>query len=141
MTKTFSFMVLIIGLMYGCDTETEERQLTANFQYTDCGDVSPMLRPSCERLNEHAVREEVELQCGKKEDPSEYLSCATEVNHLVLSQIETQYDPFGPDKDCGDFTTQETAAAFYRDAGGPAIDLHRLDEDRDGIPCENLRRD
>jgi hypothetical protein len=128
-----------MGLLCGCGADTEERRLTSNYRYKNCGEVNPSLWQSCERLNERAIREEVEAQCGKMEDPSEYLFCATEINHLVLKQIETQYDPYRPDKDCGDFTTQETAAAFYRSAGGPGIDLHKLDEDRDGVPYESLR--
>jgi micrococcal nuclease len=49
------------------------------------------------------------------------------------------YDPFGPDRDCGDFTTHAEAQAFFTAAGGPASDRHRLDADRDGIACEALR--
>ena len=49
-----------------------------------------------------------------------------------------RYDPFGPDRDCGDFTTWEDAQAFYKAAGGPAKDPHRLDGDRDSISCESL---
>ncbi len=49
------------------------------------------------------------------------------------------YDPFGPDRDCGDFSTQAEAQAFFEAAGGPASDLHRLDTDDDGRVCESLR--
>ena len=49
-----------------------------------------------------------------------------------------KYDPFGPDRDCGDFATWQEAQAFYEAAGGPAKDPHRLDGDRDGIACESL---
>lgn len=49
------------------------------------------------------------------------------------------YDPFGADRDCGDFSTQEEAQAFFEAAGGPERDPHRLDgNDRDGLVCENL---
>ena len=34
------------------------------------------------------------------------------------------YDPFGPDRDCGDFETE--AQAFLIAAGGPGGDPHRL---------------
>ena len=47
------------------------------------------------------------------------------------------YDPFGPDRDCGDFPTWQQAQDFYLAAGGPTEDPHRLDTDRDGIACEN----
>jgi micrococcal nuclease len=49
-----------------------------------------------------------------------------------------RYDPFGPDRDCGDFATYQEAYAFYKAAGGPGSDRHRLDQDKDGIPCESL---
>lgn len=48
------------------------------------------------------------------------------------------YDPFGPDRDCGDFASWEEAQAFYKAAGGPSTDLHRLDGDNNGIACESL---
>ncbi|WP_164553381.1 thermonuclease family protein [Brevibacillus marinus] len=47
-----------------------------------------------------------------------------------------RYDPFGPDRDCSDFASQEEAQAFYEAAGGPQQDPHRLDRDRDGLACE-----
>lgn len=46
------------------------------------------------------------------------------------------YDPFGPDRDCGDFSSQAEAQRFYEAAGGPASDPHRLDGDNDGVACE-----
>lgn len=46
------------------------------------------------------------------------------------------YDPSGPDKDCGDFSTQSEAQAFYEAAG--AGDPHRLDGNDDGVACESL---
>ncbi len=52
--------------------------------------------------------------------------------------LSLPYDPFGPDRDCGDFTTQEEAQAFYEAAGGPASDPHRLDGEGDGVACESL---
>ena len=49
-----------------------------------------------------------------------------------------RYDPLGPDRDCSDFATRPEAMIFYEAAGGPEMDPHRLDRDRDGIPCEAL---
>ncbi|MDE0142990.1 MAG: SH3 domain-containing protein [Caldilineaceae bacterium] len=49
-----------------------------------------------------------------------------------------RYDPHGPDRDCGDFSTQAEAQAFFHAAGGPAHDPHRLDGDNDGVACESL---
>lgn len=48
------------------------------------------------------------------------------------------HNPHGPDCDCGDFTTQSQAQAFFIAAGGPDRDPHRLDGDNDGIACESL---
>ena len=49
-----------------------------------------------------------------------------------------RYDPHGPDRDCGDFRTQEEAQRFFEAAGGPERDPHRLDADGDGRACEGL---
>jgi micrococcal nuclease len=49
------------------------------------------------------------------------------------------YDPSGPDRDCGDFSTWKQANDFFKAAGGPNSDPHRLDGDNDGVPCEALR--
>ena len=46
------------------------------------------------------------------------------------------HDPRGPDRDCGDFSTQAEAQAFF-EAAGPG-DPHRLDGDGDGVVCERL---
>ena len=48
------------------------------------------------------------------------------------------YDPFGPDRNCGDFSTQADAQAFFEAAGGPLSDRHRLDSDGNGRVCESL---
>jgi hypothetical protein len=50
-----------------------------------------------------------------------------------------RFDPFGPDRNCGDFSSAAEANAFFKAAGGPSKDPHRLDGDHDGIPCESLR--
>ena len=47
-----------------------------------------------------------------------------------------RHDPSGPDRDCGDFDTQEEAQAFFEAAG--ASDPHRLDGDGNGVACESL---
>ncbi|MBE7553156.1 MAG: thermonuclease family protein [Anaerolineales bacterium] len=54
------------------------------------------------------------------------------------SSYTSPYDPNGPDRDCGDFSTHAEAQAFYEAAGGPVSDPHRLDRDSDGIACEDL---
>ena len=40
------------------------------------------------------------------------------------------------DRDCGDFASQKAAQIFYLEAGGPRMDRHGLDADRDGVACE-----
>lgn len=52
--------------------------------------------------------------------------------------IDFPYDPSGPDRDCGDFFRWQDAQDLYLAAGGPGIDPHRLDGDRDGVACESL---
>lgn len=55
------------------------------------------------------------------------------------AESSLRYDPFGPDRDCGDFNSQQEAQEFYEAAGGPAQDPHRLDgNDNDGFVCESL---
>jgi len=54
------------------------------------------------------------------------------------SDATLPYDPSGPDRDCGDFSSQEEAQAFYEAAGGPEEDPHRLDSDGNGVACESL---
>ena len=76
---------------------------------------------------------------------------ATAVPTPVLPATETpaphptippglRYDPFGPDRDCGDFDTYQEALDFYLAAGGPAQDPHNLDSNGDGKPCDSLPR-
>ncbi len=42
------------------------------------------------------------------------------------------------DKDCGDFDTWADANNFFLSEGGPYSDPHRMDPDRDGLPCSSL---
>jgi len=56
----------------------------------------------------------------------------------IVPTYTGRYDPFGPDRDCGDFRTHAEAQAFFIAAGGPATDRHRLDADHDGVACEAL---
>ena len=43
--------------------------------------------------------------------------------------INLKFDPFGPDRDCGDFSSWNVANDFFKAAGGPDSDPHRLDGD------------
>ena len=62
---------------------------------------------------------------------------ATAPSNLEASDAP-RYDPFGPDRNCGDFDTWSQAQNFYEAAEGPEVDRHRLDGDSDGIACESL---
>ena len=57
----------------------------------------------------------------------------------ALTTADLKYDPFGPDRNCGDFDTQVEAQAFFEAAGGPDSDPHRLDQDGNGRACESLK--
>ena len=39
---------------------------------------------------------------------------------------------------CSDFRTRFQAQMAYQACGGPGNDVHRLDDDRDGLACEYL---
>jgi micrococcal nuclease len=72
--------------------------------------------------------------------PSEEQPAATRPPDVPSPTASTSllYDPNGPDRDCGDFSTHAEAQAFFEAAGGPASDPHRLDGDHDGVACETL---
>ncbi len=58
---------------------------------------------------------------------------------VLLTDSEGGDGEFVADRDCADFSTQEEAQRFYEEQGGPQSDIHRLDEDDDGLACEGLR--
>lgn len=60
------------------------------------------------------------------------------IESIRTKLVTPVYDPGGPDRDCSDFDTQHEASIFYRAAGGPSRDPHKLDSDNNGIPCESL---
>lgn len=43
------------------------------------------------------------------------------------------------DYNCSDFISRADAMKTFRAAGGPQKDPYRLDADKDGIPCEELK--
>ncbi|MDA1229096.1 MAG: HNH endonuclease family protein [Chloroflexi bacterium] len=79
-------------------------------------------------------------------------TCVTPVQLEVLHQESSEidptpsttaspdlkFDPNGPDRNCGDFDTWQEAQDFFKAAGGPITDRHRLDSDKDGTVCESL---
>jgi endonuclease YncB( thermonuclease family) len=56
----------------------------------------------------------------------------------VRTGLSLLYDPFGPDRNCGDFASWAQAQDFFEASGGPASDPHRLDGDHDGDVCASL---
>ena len=52
-------------------------------------------------------------------------------------------DAGGPvvDRNCADFSTWQEAQDFYEAQGGPQSDPHELDDNGDGIVCEDLREE
>lgn len=59
----------------------------------------------------------------------------TETRSSVRTTARTSF----ADYNCADFDYWEDAQDFYKEAGGPLIDPHDLDRDRDGIACEALK--
>lgn len=52
------------------------------------------------------------------------------------SDCECSYNKYN----CADFKTYSEAKACYNKCGGINDDIHHLDGDKDGIPCESLRK-
>jgi competence protein ComEC len=68
-------------------------------------------------------------------------STTTEQNEPTVEPVPTEtlkYDPFGPDRNCGDFTTHAEAQVFFEAAVNAGAGGHGLDGDGDGIACESL---
>jgi hypothetical protein len=59
---------------------------------------------------------------------------------LVPASVGLLYDPFGPDRNCGDFPRWRDAQAFYEAAGGPFSDPYRLDGDNGQRSVRELAR-
>jgi len=78
---------------------------------------------------------------GGKQGQKEGASCNFGIGKTFCwiwqkTTLETQYDCSSNVYNCGDFTTQEEAQAVF-DYCGPE-DVHRLDNDGDGVVCESL---
>lgn len=61
------------------------------------------------------------------------------VGSLLLS-VEVDARQAGSDFDCTDFDTRADAQAYYEETGGPAYDPFNLDDDDDGVACEEWMR-
>jgi hypothetical protein len=59
-------------------------------------------------------------------------SARTEARSAAKTSAKVDYD-------CKDFSTQKEAQDFYIKNGGPTKDPHRLDRDKDGMACEDLK--
>ena len=72
--------------------------------------------------------------------PSTATATAVPTSALPSPTIDPSllFDPFGPDRDCTDFSNWEDVYDFYLAAGGPSEDPHGLDGNNDGDPCESL---
>jgi hypothetical protein len=72
--------------------------------------------------------------------PTPRATAAPTAQPTVVRQGISEPIPPERDRDCGDFKTQPEAQKFFESAGGPRLDPHGLDSDRDGIACETLPR-
>ena len=50
----------------------------------------------------------------------------------------TQYQCSSDSYNCGDFNIQATAQEAFIQCGGTSNDIHRLDQDGNGVACETL---
>ncbi|WP_226582103.1 thermonuclease family protein [Halobacillus litoralis] len=86
-------------------------------------------------VTDEGFKVEEKKEVAKSPEPSDSEPSTPEES----SEPDLKYNPFGPDRDCGDFDTHAQAQAFYIAAGGPGSDPHRLDgHDSDGLACESL---
>ena len=83
-------------------------------------------------------RPAVHLQVLTADTPAPSTDPGAAEQTQVPDRTGSKYDPAGPDRDCSDFDTWAEAQAFYRAAGGPEADPHRLDSDGDGVACGSL---
>ena len=60
------------------------------------------------------------------------------VTAVLAVFVDMPFDPVGPDRDCGDFSTWWDAQNFYLAAGGPRDDPHGLDHTGEGVACQAL---
>ncbi|MGH2616059.1 MAG: hypothetical protein ACRDJC_12525 [Thermomicrobiales bacterium] len=59
----------------------------------------------------------------------------------MLLTLGAEAGQSGDDFDCTDFDTRTDAQAFYEEAGGPLYDPFNLDDDEDGVACEEWETD
>jgi hypothetical protein len=59
----------------------------------------------------------------------------------LLLPLPAAADQSGYDYDCTDFDSRRDAQRFYEELGGPLYDPFNLDDDEDGMACEEWIRD
>jgi hypothetical protein len=64
-----------------------------------------------------------------------HVAVATLLAYLVFG-FGTAAAQDGYDYDCTDFDNRRDAQVFYEESGGPSYDPYNLDDDEDGIACE-----
>ena len=67
------------------------------------------------------------------------LTAGVLVGSMLLS-VGAEAGQTGHDFDCTDFDTRAEAQVFYEDTGGPVYDPFNLDDDDDGVACEEWMR-
>ena len=61
-----------------------------------------------------------------------------EIKQEETKIISSDYDCSSNIYNCGDFSTHAEAQSVFNECGGVSNDIHRLDQDKDGIACESL---
>lgn len=84
------------------------------------------------------VQDEGFVTQNETQKPEQEQESKSDQSQKSASTSNLKYDPFGPDRDCGDFSSQQEAQEFFEAAGGPESDPHDLDRDGDGIACDSL---
>lgn len=55
--------------------------------------------------------------------------------------VVTSGGKYTDEYNCADFSTQEEAQRFFKNAGGPSEDVNGLDGDNDGVACQALPKE
>lgn len=62
----------------------------------------------------------------------------TKVMRDKMGNIVQEGGKYTDEYNCDDFSTQQEAQTFFKNAGGPSSDTNNLDGDNDGFACESL---
>ena len=61
-------------------------------------------------------------------------------NDPINVQNQNKYNCASDSYNCKDFSSYSKALEVFQYCGGTSNDVHKLDRDKDGIPCEGLRK-